>query len=155
MPSAPNTVIAALQECFSLHLTAIEHYETLSAHFSRWGYPKLAEKYAEDVKEEQEHLARLNARLEFYDVAPTCEHACPTWPRHDFEGILAANMALESNAAEAERTAVVACRAAGDELSAVAVAENLVGSEASVAEIEATYRVIEQIGLDNYLSTKV
>lgn len=155
MPSAPDDVILALQKCFSLHLTAIEQYETLSAHFSRWGYPKLAEKYAADVTEEREHLAKLAARLEYFDVAPSYAHTPPEWPRHDFEGILESNLGLEWGASDAERNAVQVCRASGDEISAVMVAEILADSESAVKEIEATQRVIEQIGLDNYLSMQV
>lgn len=154
-PIAVGGVIASLQNGVSLHLTAIEHYQTLSAHFGRWGYSKLAEKYAADAKEERGHLKSLFERLEFYDVQPTYEHSEPSWPRHDFEGILATNYELEKAAAAAERAGVLACRAVGDERSALVFASNLEGSEDSVAEIEAIQRVLEQIGLDNYLANQV
>lgn len=155
MPQAPEGVIDALQSSVRLHLTAIENYQAQAEHFDRWGYGKLAVAYREDTEEERGHLHELQARLEFYDVQPTYEHDQPDWPRHDYEGILAANLALESAAAEVERANVLACRAVGDELSAKIFAELLAGSEASVAEIEATQKVIEQIGVDNYLANQV
>jgi bacterioferritin (cytochrome b1) len=46
-------------------------------------------------------------------------------------------------------------RSAGDELTAIVFAEILAGSEASVRNIEGTMRVIEQIGIDNFLADKV
>ena len=155
MPQAPEGVIDALQASVRLHMTAIETYQSQAEHFDRWGYGKLAAAYRADVEEERGHLHKVQARLEFYDVQPTYDHDQPEWPRHDFEGILAANLALESTAAEVERANVLACRAVGDELSAEIFSELLEGSEASVAEIEATQRVIEQIGLDNYLANQV
>lgn len=139
----------------SLHLTAIENYQAQAAHFDRWGYSKLAEAKRADVEEEREHLKLVMQRLEFYDIEPTYDHEAPSWPRHDFEGILAANLELESEAAKVERANVSSCRAVGDEQSALVFASLLEGSEASVAEIEADMKVIEQIGLDNFLANKV
>lgn len=155
MPVAPNSVIEALQASVSLHLLAIENYQAQAAHFDRWGYSKLAARYAEDVAEEREHLSKCFARLEYYDVQPTCDHEHPDWPRHDFEGILAANLVLESTAADVERTNILACRAVGDEQSALVFVDLLAGSEGSIKEIEAAQKVIDQIGLDNYLANQV
>jgi bacterioferritin (cytochrome b1) len=162
MPSEPTLppittagVVASLQVGVRLHLTAIENYAAQAAHFGRWGYSKLAAKYAADAEEERGHLKSLLERLEYYDVQPDCAHDQPMWPRHDFEGVLAANYELETATAAAERAGVLACRAVGDERSALVFASNLEGSEDSIADIEATQRVLEQIGLDNYLANQV
>lgn len=155
MPQPPDGVIDALQASVRLHLTAIENYQAQAEHFDRWGYSKLADEYRADAEEERGHLRAVQARLEYYDEQPTYEHDTPDWPRHDYEGVLAANLALETQAAETERANVLAARAAGDELSALIFADLLKGSEASIAEIEAIQRVIEQIGLDNLLANKV
>ena len=165
MPNPPSVAVAlkrsvasveaALQLSASLHWLAIETYTTQAEHFDRWGYSKLAEAARADAKEERGHLKAVLARLEYYDVQPTCDHGHPSWPRHDYEGILDANLALESAAAEAERGNILVARDSGDELSALVFADLLAGSEQSIKEIEATQRVIEQIGLDNYLANKV
>lgn len=155
MPAAPDGVVDALQASVRLHLLAIEHYQAISEHLGRWGYAKLSAKYAGDVDEEREHLKKCLHRLEYYDVQPTYEHDSPSWPRHDFEGILAANMELESAAADVERANVLTARSVGDEQSAIIFASLLEGSEGSIEEIEATQKVIEQIGLDNYLANQV
>ena len=154
-PITTSGVVASLQTAVRLHLTAVEHYATLAAHFGRWGYSKLAAKSAEDAEEERGHLKSLIERLEYYDVQPEYEHAQPSWPRHDFEGILAANYELENATAVAERAGVLACRTVADERSALVFASNLEGSEDSIADIEATQKVLEQIGLDNYLANQV
>lgn len=154
-PGSAASVEAALQLSVGLHWTAIEQYAAQAAHFERWGYPKLAAEAAEDAAEERGHLAAVLARLEFYDIAPAYDHAKPEWPRHDFEGILAANYALETKAMEVERGNVVTARGSGDEITAGVFASLLAGSEEAVAKIEAARRVIEQIGLDNYLAAKI
>jgi bacterioferritin len=154
-PVAIGGVVASLQLAVRLHLTAVENYQTQAAHFARWGYSKLAAKCAEDVEEERGHLKALMERLEFYDVQPECAHDSPSWPRHDFEGILAANYDLETAAAASEKAAIRPCRDVGDERSALIFASILEGSEASIAEIEAVQKILEQIGLDNYLADQV
>jgi bacterioferritin len=156
MPIASvGTVEAALQLSRGLHLTAIEQYQAQSEHFRRWGYKKLAEVADADVEEERGHLKLVTERLEYYDIAPGYEHSAPEWPRHDYEGILDANYALESGAMYAERANIRVARDAGDELTAKIFAKLLKGSEASVSEIEATKKLIEVIGLDNFLANKV
>lgn len=155
MPLAPDGVINALQASVRLHLTAIENYQAQAEHFGRWGYARLAEKYRGDVTEERDHLAKVMARLEYYDEQPVYDHDEPSWPRHDYEGILAANLELETAAAKVERANVLVCRSVGDELSALAFADLLEGSEGSIAEIEAIQKVLEQIGVDNYLANQV
>jgi bacterioferritin len=155
MPQAPEGVIDALQASVRLHMTAVETYQSQAEHFDRWGYGKLADAARGEVEEERRHLHEVQSRLEYYDVQPTYDHDQPDWPRHDFEGILAANLSLETAAAEAERANVTACRAVGDEISAVIFTKLLEGSEEAIAANEAKQRVIEQIGVDNYLANQV
>ena len=155
MPQAAETVIAALQASASFHMTAIENYQSQAEHFDRWGYTKLAAKFRADVEEERDHLHKVQARLEFYDVQPTCDRVEPEWPRHDLEGVLTANLLLEMGAAEVERANILASRAVGDEITALIFADLLAGSEEAISHIEATQRVLEQIGLDNYLANQV
>lgn len=155
MPLAPDGVVNALQASLRLHLTAIENYQAQAEHFDRWGYTKLAEKCRGEAAHEREHLAKVMARLEFYDEQPVYDHDEPSWPRHDYEGIVAANLELESAAARVERANILACRAVGDELSALVFAGLLAGSEGAIAEIEAIQKVLEQIGVDNYLANQV
>lgn len=163
MPEAPVgypqasvlSVEAALQLSAGLHWLAIEQYAAQAVHFKRWGYPKLAEEAEADAEEERGHLKAVLGRLEFYDISPSYEHDKPDWPRHDYEGILAANYALELKAIGVERGNVIVARGAGDELSALVFAELLAGSEEAVAKIEGVRRQIDQIGLDNLLAAKI
>ena len=156
MNALDQSIIEALQTSLKLHWTAIATYSAQAAHFGRWGYSKLSSAAMDDVKEEQEHAARLMNRLEVFDVVSQNELANPVdFPRHDYAGILAANLLLESASATAERAAILTARQFGDEITAGVFAENLDGSEDSIIQIEAEQKVISQIGIDNYLANKV
>ena len=149
------TVISALQAALVVHWTAIETYTGQAAHFLRNGYPLLAGKAKEDAEEERGHAAKLLARLEFWDQSPIYTHSSPNWPRlPDFNGILAANLQLENDAAAIERAGILTARAAGDERTAEILADNLKGSEEAIEAITAAQRLIVAIGLDNYLANQ-
>lgn len=155
MPAAlSEKVIFALRRSVSLHLTAVEHYQAVAEHLTRWGYAKLGERFKADAEEERGHLRELLKRLEFFDVQPTYDHVAPKWPRQDVPGILAASLALETATAQAERQAVLDARSVGDERTALVFADNLEGSEDAIQKIEADQFVIGQVGLDNWLADK-
>lgn len=153
MPAAPSAIVDALQASCRLHLTAVEHYTGLAAHLERWGYHQLGERFSGDADEERGHLRLVMGRLEYFDVAPALDHKLPSWPRHDYAGILNANLLLETAAAAVERANIAISREAGDEQTALVFVTLLAGSEQSVLEIEAAKQIITEIGLDNYLST--
>lgn len=155
MPAARTEVIDALQSSARAHFTAVEHYASVAEHCDRWGYAKLAERFRREADDERTHLRQVMSRLEYYDVTVVFDHKFPSWPRHDFPGILAASLAMEAAAAALERVNVMACRVVGDERTTILFADLLEGSEHSIREIEAAQRVIEEIGLDNYLAAQV
>ena len=109
-------VIEALQTSVKTHWTAIHFYTLLSNQLSRWGYNKLAQEFADDVKEESEHLGKLAQRLEFADVTPAVDlSASIAIPRHDIVAIFTAVLSLETDAATVERAGVIIAREASDE----------------------------------------
>jgi bacterioferritin (cytochrome b1) len=153
MPYAPSAIVDALQASCRLHLTAIEHYTGLAAHLERWGYYALSARMLNEADDEHEHLRLVMDRLEYFDVAPALDHKLPAWPRHDYAGILDANLLLETAAAEVENTNIAVAREAGDEQTALVFVTLLAGSERSVLEGEAAKQIVKEIGLDSYLAT--
>lgn len=146
-------VITNLQRSLSLHWTALEAYRAQAAHFARHGYGKLAERAKADVSEEAEHADRLLGRLAELDAVADYAHAAPRWPElPDMPALLLANYDLEKAACEAEREAIRVARTAGDERTALLLAENLEGSESALVEIEAAMRQIAATGVDQWLA---
>lgn len=96
----------------------------------------------------------LMARLEFFDASPDLEHTVSEWPRHDFEGILVSNYEGDEAAVAIERSGLVTCMGAGDVVTSKIFTTLLRGSEDSMAAIEAIQKIIEQIGVENYLASQ-
>jgi bacterioferritin (cytochrome b1) len=154
MPAPLEGVVDTLQASLKLHLAQGEAYRSQSEHFTRWGYPALGKKWCEYADEELTHAKMLMARLEFFDASPDLEHSVAEWPRHDFEGILVSNYEGDEAAAAAERSGLATCMGAGDIVTSKIFTTLLRGSEDSMAAIEAIQKVIEQIGVDNYLANQ-
>lgn len=155
MPVASPDTLSALQRSLSLHLVAIEAYQTISSHFARWGYSKLGSRFASEAEGERVHMRALLERLEFYDVGGDLTHNPPQWPRHNVLGILSAALDLENSAAAAERNGILISRAAGDEGSTSVFVELLKDSEQSIEQITGDLRVIADVGEDNWLANLV
>lgn len=145
-------VIEALQKSAEAHWTAIHLYTALEAHLMRWGYPKLAERFGAEASDERGHLDALLARLEFSDTTCDSSGAPAAFERHDAVAILKDALAMETEARDLERAAVATARSAMDEGSAAIFERNLKGTEDSVAELEASLKVVSQIGIENFLA---
>ena len=103
--------------------------------------------------EEHGHAMINLERLEFFDsdyqplvVSP------PTWTRHDMVAMINYNLSSVREASQAERATIVAARAVGDELTANVMIPLLQGSEDGIKLYEGYLKLIEQMGLDNFLS---
>lgn len=151
-----ETVIELLKKSLNIHWQQTTVLSAQAAHLDRWGYKKLAAVIKEDAKEEHLHAIENLKRLEFFDadyqpltVSP------PSWKRHDMLAMLQYNLASVKEASEAERATIVAARAVGDELTANIMIPLLQGSENGIELYEGYLKLIEQMGLDNFLSIQV
>jgi bacterioferritin len=151
-----SIVIQKLKESAALHVAAIVVYQQQAIHLKEWGYGKLAARIELDSKEEAQHLTNLLTRLEFIDEGvdlPGVESV--TFPRHDVALMLQSNLDLERKSAELERTAIAEALAANDEGTAEVFRENLQGSEDGVQAFKSDLLVIQQIGLQNFLTAQI
>ena len=153
MPAPLEGVVDLLQASLRLHLSQGEAYKAQAEHFTRWGYPKLGKTWGEYAEEEFTHAKMLMQRLEFFDASPNLDHDVTEWPRHDFEGILSSNYEGDA-AAGVERSGFATCTGVGDAITAKIFTKPLRGSEDSMATIEAIQKVIEQVGVENYLTNQ-
>ena len=151
-----DTVIELLKKSLNIHWQQTTVLTAQAAHCKRWGYKKLGEMLEADAKEEHEHAMVNLSRLEFFDqdyqplmVSP------PSWTRHDMVAMIKYNLDSVREASEAERATIVAARAVGDELTANVMIPLLQGSENGIVLYEGYLKLIEQMGLDNFLSIQV
>jgi bacterioferritin (cytochrome b1) len=148
-----DTVIELLKKSLNIHWQQTTVLSAQADHLDRWGYKKLAEVIKADAKEEHEHAMINLSRLEFFDAdyQPLVVQP-PVWSRHDMLAMIKYNLASVQEASAAERATIVAARSIGDEMTANVMIPLLKGSEDGIVLYEGYLKLIEQMGLDNFLS---
>lgn len=148
-----NNVIELLKKSLNIHWQQTTVLSAQAVHLERWGYTKLAEIVKADAKQEHEHAMINLERLEFFDsdyqplvVSP------PSWTRHDMIAMIKYNLDSVKEASAAERATITAARSVGDEMTANIMIPLLQGSEDGIKLYEGYLKLIEQMGLDNFLS---
>jgi bacterioferritin (cytochrome b1) len=153
--SSPS-VIELLKKSLNTHWQQTTSLTAQAIHLERWGYNKLAAIIKEDAEEEHKHAAENLKRLEFFDVDyQPLVVAPPTWTRHDMVAMIQYNLNSVREAAAAERATITAARAVGDEMTANMMIPLLQGSEDGIRLYEGYLKLIEQMGIDNFLTLQV
>lgn len=149
-------VIELLKKSLNIHWQQTTALSAQAVHLNRWGYKKLAEVIKADAEEEHKHAMINLTRLEFFDAdyQPLMVNP-PSWTRHDMLAMINYNLNSVREAAAAERATITAARAVGDELTANIMIPLLQGSEDGIVLYEGYLKLIEQMGLDNFLSIQV
>lgn len=151
-----NSVIDLLKQSLNIHWQQCAALTAQAVHLDRWGYKKLATVIKEDAEEEHLHAAENIKRLEFFDAdyQPLSVNV-PLWTRHDMLSIINYNLNSVREAAKVERETIVVARQVGDELTAEIMIPLLQGSENGIRLYESYLKLIEQMGLDNFLTLQV
>lgn len=151
-----QNVIELLKQSLNIHWQQTTALSAQAVHLDRWGYKKLADIIKADAEEEHQHAIINLKRLEFFDtdyqpvmVSP------PVWKRHDMVAMIKYNLNSVREASAIERAVIVAAREVGDELTANIMIPLLQGSEDGIELYEGYLKLIEQMGLDNFLSIQV
>lgn len=151
-----DMVIELLKKSLNIHWQQATALTAQAVHLERWGYKKLAAIFKADAEQEHQHAAENIKRLEFFDtdyqpltVSP------PSWTRHDMVAMINYNLASVREAAAAERETITAARTVGDEMTANMMIPLLQGSEDGIALYEAYLKLIDQMGIDNFLTLQV
>lgn len=150
------SVIELLKKSLNIHWQQTTVLTAQAEHLDRWGYKKLAAIFKADAIQEQTHAAINIKRLEFFDVDyQPLVVSPPVWKRHDMVSMINYNLGSVREASAAERATIVAARAVGDEITANILIELLQGSEDGIQLYESFLKLIEQMGVDNFLTLQV
>lgn len=151
-----NTVIELLKKSLNIHWQQTTALTAQAVHLDRWGYKKLAAILKADAQEEHEHASINLKRLEFFDVDyQPLVVSPPVWTRHDMLAMINYNLDSVREASATERALIVAARSVGDEMTANMTIPLLQGSEDGIELYEGYLKLIEQMGLDNFLTLQV
>jgi len=151
-----NMVIELLKKSLNIHWQQTTALSAQAVHLERWGYKKLAAVLKSDAEEEHQHSIINLKRLEFFDVdyQPLIVNP-PSWTRHDMVAMIKYNLDSVREAAATERATITAARSVGDELTANTMIPLLQGSEDGIELYESYLKLIEQMGIDNFLTLQV
>lgn len=151
-----DSVIELLKKSLNIHWQQTTALSAQAVHLERWGYKKLAAVIKADALEEHEHSMINLKRLEFFDIdyQPLSLNP-PVWKRHDIVAMIQYNLNSVREAATAERAVITAARAVADELTANVMLPLLQGSEDGIELYEGYLKLIEQMGVDNFLTLQV
>ena len=151
-----DIVINLLKQSLNIHWQQATALTAQAVHLERWGYKKLAAIIKKDAEQEHQHAAENIKRLEFFDVdyQPLIVNQ-PSWTRHDMVAMINYNLNSVREAAAVERATITAARAVGDEMTAHIMIPLLQGSEDGIKLYEAYLKLIDQMGLENFLTLQV
>lgn len=148
-------IIGGLRRSLMIHWQQAQTLTAQAQHFERWGYSKRAKMTAEDASQEIDHANIVLKRLEFFDVSLQYEIGPMKWERHNIINIIQANLKSVQEAAENERETIRVARVSGDELTANIMIPLLEGSEAGIIQFQAELKMIDTMGVDNFLTLQV
>ena len=149
-------VISLLKASLNIHWQQTTELTAQAVHLDRWGYKKLANVLKADSEEEHKHAQMNLERLEFFDADYQPLIVQPRiWKRHDVKALIEFNLEGVRNAASVERATITAARNIGDELTANMMIPLLQGSEDGIKLYEGYLKLIEQMGLENFLTLQV
>lgn len=151
-----DKVIELLKKSLNIHWQQTTSLTAQAVYLERWGYKKLAAILKADAEEEHEHAAINIKRLEFFDVDyQPLSVSPPSWMRHDMVAMIKYNLDSVREASMIERATIVAARAVGDEITANMMIPLLQGSENGIQLYESYLKLIEVMGLENFLTLQV
>ncbi len=132
-------------------LTAINQYFLHSRMYADWGLSELAKKeYAESV-DEMKHADRLIQRILFLGGLPNLQDLGKLLIGEDTREVLDCDLRLELSAHPDLKHAIAHCEKVGDYVSRELFVHILESEEEHIDFLQTQIRLIEQMGLPNYV----
>jgi len=150
-----SKVLEALNEILTAELTAVNQYFIHAKMCADWGYGGLASYMRAESIDEMRHAEQCIDRILFLQGIPNMQryfkiqvgNTVPEQFQHDLQ--------LELSATERNRKAIEVCNDAGDTTSRRLIEKIQAEEEHHIEWLEAQIQVIDAIGLERYLQTKL
>ena len=150
-----SEIIEALNEVLTAELTAINQYFVQAKMCANWGYERLAKKFHEESIGEMKDADDIIERILYFEGIPNMQrlHHVPVGeePKEQIA------LALETEKAAIERLnrAIALCRESGDNGTRDLLEGILKGEEEGADWLEAQLYLIQNVGLERYLSEQI
>ena len=148
-------VIDALNEILTGELTAINQYFLHARMCKDWGYERIGDKIYKESIDEMKHAQNLTDRVLFLEGLPNLQRLGKLSIGENVKEILEADLKLEMDAREHLKAAIKVCFDATDHASRELFEHILVDEEHHIDWIESQLKIIDDIGIENYLSEQI
>lgn len=144
-------VLQRLNKVLLNELTAINQYFLHARMLKNWGIKRLAEKEYEESIDEMKHADKLVERILFLDGLPNLQDIGRLRIGESVPEILEADLALEHEAIPLLRETIQYCEGVKDYITRELLEDILEGEEDHVDFLETQQKLIESMGLQNYI----
>ena len=148
-------VIEFLNKALFNELTAINQYFLHAKMLKNWGLKELADHEYHESIDEMKHADKLSDRILFLDGLPNFQALGKLKIGETPREILQCDLALELEALQLLKDAIVHCEGVGDFTSRQLFADILDSEEEHIDWIETQLSLIERIGEQNYLAQQL
>ncbi|MCJ0825633.1 bacterioferritin [Luteimonas sp. 50] len=148
-------VIEHLNKALYNELIAINQYFLHAKMLKNWGLKELAEHEHHESIDEMKHADKLSERILFLDGLPNFQNLGKLRIGEDPLEVLKADLALELEALPTLKDAIAYCEQVGDYVSRDLFAGILESEEEHIDWIETQLGLVDRLGLQNYLLSKV
>lgn len=148
-------VIEFLNKALYNELTAINQYFLHAKMLKNWGLKELAEHEYKESIDEMKHADKLSERILFLDGLPNFQALGKLRIGENPREVLTCDLALEMEGLPLLREAIKYCESAGDYVSRKLFADILDSEEEHIDWIETQLSLIDRVGEQNYLLTKI
>lgn len=148
-------VIEFLNKALYNELIAINQYFLHAKMLKNWGLKELAEHEYHESIDEMKHADRLAERILFLDGMPNFQALGKLRIGENPHEVLTCDLALELEALPALRDGIVHAEGVGDFVSRKLFVDILESEEEHIDWIETQLALIDRVGEQNYLLTKI
>ena len=146
-------IIRTLNAVLTNELTAVNQYFLHARMFESWGLKHLGEIIYDESIGEMRHADKLIKRVLFLDGLPNMQDLHKLKIGEAAVECLGADLELELGGRKTLIDGVAQCEAAGDYISRQILTEILADTEEHIDFLESQFKLIEQLGEQNYLQS--
>lgn len=148
-------VIEFLNKVLKNELTAINQYFLHSRMYRNWGLKELAEHEYHESIDEMKHADKLIERVLFLDGLPNLQDMGKLMIGENAKEVIECDLKLELVAVPVLRDAIKHCEEVRDYISRELFEHILESEEEHIDWLETQLGLIEKVGLENYLQSKM
>jgi bacterioferritin len=149
-------ILAELNKLLAGELSAIDQYFIHSRMYQDWGYSKLYERISHESDEEKQHASWIIERILFLEGTPEMTVREPLHVGRTVPEMLQNDLELEYSVVKNLKAAIKLCEDEQDYQTREMLEKQLEDTEVDHAYwLEKQLRLIDQIGLQNYLQSQI